>query len=84
MGAGLWRGGLPPFECVALTGSLVHQRFWGCFAAQRGQGRSHRGWYRSGSQTGCNLRSNTPTPSRSRNTTLISPVCPSMFTSPKN
>ncbi|MDT9678750.1 hypothetical protein F6R97_30125 [Pseudomonas sp. JV414] len=36
-GSGLWRGGLPPFECVALTKSLVHQRFWGCFAAQRGQ-----------------------------------------------
>ncbi|EJM63207.1 hypothetical protein PMI30_04348, partial [Pseudomonas sp. GM50] len=32
----LWRGGLPPFECVALTISLVYQRFWGCFAAQRG------------------------------------------------
>ncbi|PAU51646.1 hypothetical protein BZL43_26030 [Pseudomonas sp. PICF141] len=49
MGAGPWRGGSPPFECVALTKSLVHQRFGGCFAAQRGrapspQTRSHIGF----------------------------------------
>ncbi|PMY51865.1 hypothetical protein C1X69_15545 [Pseudomonas sp. FW305-67] len=28
---------MPPFECVALTRSSVYQRFWGCFATQRGQ-----------------------------------------------
>ncbi|KAA0964220.1 hypothetical protein FQ185_22800 [Pseudomonas sp. ANT_H12B] len=39
------------------------------------------GWFY---QTGCNFCSKTETPSRSRNTTLISPVCPSIFTSPKN
>ncbi|PMY46610.1 hypothetical protein C1X69_17005 [Pseudomonas sp. FW305-67] len=37
MGGDLWRGGLPPFECVALTGFLVQQKLWGCFATQRGQ-----------------------------------------------
>ncbi|PAU59289.1 hypothetical protein BZL43_09895 [Pseudomonas sp. PICF141] len=54
MEADPWRGGLSerriaPFECAALTRSLVHQRFWGCCAAQRGQApspqvRSHN-WF---------------------------------------
>ncbi|MCE6976862.1 hypothetical protein EI534_05400 [Pseudomonas frederiksbergensis] len=46
-GSELWRGGLSerriaPFECAALTRSLVYQRFWGCFATQRGQAPSPR------------------------------------------
>ncbi|OOQ46282.1 hypothetical protein AO361_25015 [Pseudomonas fluorescens] len=28
---------MPPFECAALTRSSIHRKFWGCFAAQRGQ-----------------------------------------------
>ncbi|PYY69582.1 hypothetical protein CRX42_15820 [Pseudomonas jessenii] len=49
-GSDLWRGGLPPFECAALTRSSIHRKFWGCFATQRGQAPSPQaittGWVR--------------------------------------
>ncbi|PMX56349.1 hypothetical protein C1Y13_28555 [Pseudomonas sp. FW305-33] len=36
MARGLSERRIAPFECAALTGLSVHRKFWGCFAAQRG------------------------------------------------
>ncbi|POF41709.1 hypothetical protein B0D71_16030 [Pseudomonas laurylsulfativorans] len=37
MARGLSERRTAPFECAALTRSSIHRKFWGCFAAQRGQ-----------------------------------------------